>query len=447
MRVIVPIQGVVFFRNFISSGALSNIAKESEVIVVAMDPDIQRFELPAGMTFHSGVSPNPQRAQIRFWIQEFVMCGLRHRSKTFQLKLYRLSWKKKYIYPFLAFPLSARWVQKISEFFLGTDLLVDKLVQELKPDWIILPSSCEDSLTADFVKAAKKFGAKSFILVNGWDNLTSKGTLPVFPDKIGVWGPQGANDAFKIHRISRKRIEILGAPQFERYFQSEFSENGQEEVRTMNGIPQDKKVILFAGSFQPFDEITVLRILDKAIESGHLPNAHVLYRPHPWRHWRDHEDNFVSTEYKHVSLDVQVAEIFLQIKKSGKASEAKKVFPDLEYYPKIIQMAECILSPLSTFVLESLLMGKKTLAICYPDGKHFFSADKVSQYEHVQYMETSPGLKFCRDAKDLISMTQELLLPVDADKLHRDINNHLKFVVHSDNIPYAGRLAKVVSNA
>lgn len=445
MKIWVPLQGVVFFRNFISSGVLDSLAQNHKVIVSYTNDSLDTFPLPPYFQLGPKIAANQRRGFIRHHVQEFVMCGLRFRCRTFRLKLYRLSLRKRALYYLIANPFTAWLAQRVSEWYLGSDPMLNRVCRELSPDWVLIPSSCEDSLTADLVKAAKEANARSMIIVNGWDNLTSKGTLPVLPTRLGVWGPQAKEDAMSLHRMPQERIAELGAPQFENYFKPpETSKNTDNEIRQLNQIPANTSIILFAGCLQPFDETSVLRQLDQAIDRKEIPNAHVLYRPHPWRHTRDYEDHFKPEEFKHVSLDHQVGDLFLKVQKSRNTGESKKHFPDLNYYPKVIRSSEFVISPLSTFVLESLLMGKKTLAVCYSDGKHYFSADKVSQYEHVQCLQNAPGLLFSKDAKDLIKQCCELLQPTDAGDLYRRIHKHLRYVVFSDSCSYAERLASVL---
>ena len=443
VRILAVIQNAVFFRNFVSSGALSELANRYEVILSSNNPDVENYPLPAGLRWGPRLSENKSRNKIRYYIQEFVMCGLRTRCRTFGLKLYRLSWRKRFVYRLVATPWSARALQRLSEWWLGSDPEVDRLIKDLSPQWVLLPSSCEDSLTADLIKAARQAGARSLILVNGWDNLTSKGTIPVVPDKIGVWGPQAKEDALRIHDVSENRIVMLGAPHFESYFKRNgATEDTNPEIRRFNGIPDGKRVILFGGCLQPFDEVSALRLLEKAIEAGTIPNAHVLYRPHPWRHSRAYEDPFKAEEFRHVSLDQQVAEVFLKVKRGGDTGLSKKHFPDLSYYPKLIRLADFVISPLSTFVLESLLMGKRTIAICYSDGRHYFSADKVSQYEHVQCLQGAAGIQFCRDPNELPNLCRQFFEPVDEAHLYQKIREHLRYILLPNDKPYADRLAQ-----
>lgn len=447
MKIWVPIQSIVFFRNFVSSEALAPLAARHEVLISPAVSDLERYPLPEGLHWGPAITANIRRFRIRHAVQEFVMCGLRNRCATFKLKIYRLPSYKRLLFRLFAHPWTAALLQRLSEAVLGSDPVLDRQVREMAPDCVLIPSSCEDSLTADLIKAARKIGAQSVVLVNGWDNLTSKGTLPVLPDKLGVWGMQAKDDALRVHQVPERRIYVMGAPHFDAYLNKETSLGADADIRSFNGIPAGKKIILFGGCLQPFDEIAVLRQLDRAIADRQIPDAHILYRPHPWRHARAHEDMFEPAEFQHVSLDQQVADVYLDVKRRGNPALAKKFFPDLKYYPKLIQAAEFVISPLSTFVLESLLMGKRTIAICYSDGRHYFSADKVSQYEHVQYLQNTPGILFCRNAADLPAYCREFLEPTDQATLYARIRDHLRYIIAPNEEPYAHRLMRLVEQS
>ncbi len=447
MKILVPIQGIIFFRNFITSGALSDLAKHHDVLVSAANPALKEFPLPDRLRWALEFPVDKRRNKIRSFVQEFVMCGLRKRCHTFQLKIYRLSRKKQWIYPLIATHRTARWVQSLSEWVLGINHAVDRWLKAIGPDWVLIPSSSEDGLSADIIKSAHLQGIHHMLLINGWDNLTSKGTLPVHPQWLAVWGEQAKGDAIRIHDVKASQIKMLGAPHFELYFRSTPHADDIEQIRRLHHVPEGARLLLFGGCLQPFDEMAVLESLNHAISRGELGRLHVIFRPHPWRHARQHEAPFEAHKLQHVTLDNQVGPVFMKVQNLNRPVESHKHYPDLSFYPRLIQAADAVISPLSTFVLESLLMGKKTLALCYSDGKHYFSADKVSQYEHVKIMENAPGLLFCRSAPQLISDVQKILAMTHGAELTSAMARHLKSILNDDGRSYAARLAEVIENS
>ena len=92
-------------------------------------------------------------------------------------------------------------------------------------------------------------GVPIFLVIDNWDNLSSKSILWEFPDLLGVWGPEMENDAIEIHRIPANRILQLGSSRVDMGSTSNFP----------GYIKSLMPYVLFAGSgIQHIDEVDAL---------------------------------------------------------------------------------------------------------------------------------------------------------------------------------------------
>lgn len=259
----------------------------------------------------------------------------------------------------------------------GLNNALKKELEKLSPDLLIIPSSLTDWLTIDAIQISKEKHISTLVLQSGWDNLSSKGILPFLPDYIGVWGEQSARHANIYQKMPRSRIFSLGAPHYEHLkIPANIS-----EFRSNYATTEGELVVLFGGSFQQFDEVATLKIIERLIEENKLPPMKIIYRPHPWRANRFYEDNFFSYAWKHTVMDKEI-ECIYKIHKKGKYITGSSFLFSMDSLNDLYKSVDAVITPLSTLLLESLLVGKPVFAVAFNDGRHAYSADYTAQMAH-----------------------------------------------------------------
>ncbi|HZO61951.1 MAG TPA: hypothetical protein VFB35_03120 [Gaiellaceae bacterium] len=171
-------------------------------------------------------------------------------------------------------------------------------VAELGADAVVLVSRCTlGGYEADVIRIARLLGIPSILLVWSWDNLSSKAVLHEHPDHLLVWNGVQAREAVELHGVEPGRIEIVGAPGFDRFF----AEVGALEPPARS----DRPTIVYAGSSNNVapDEPDVFAAWLEALRGSADPalrEAAVRVRPHPgegrWRTWTPPDDPLVSVE-------------------------------------------------------------------------------------------------------------------------------------------------------
>tara|TARA_A100001015_G_scaffold235113_1_gene266807 strand:- start:2622 stop:3734 length:1113 start_codon:yes stop_codon:yes gene_type:complete len=261
------------------------------------------------------------------------------------------------------------------------------LINEKKIDLILMPSSGLDSITLILDRISKLNKSKKAVLINNWDNLSSKGSFWYKPEFLGVWGHQMREHAANIQNIPKKNIFITGSPTYTKYFQIR-----NKKIKS----PYRFKYFLFFGPALPFDELRVLDNIDKILTNNKkiFKSIKLIYRPHPFRHPRESEDNFFKKKFKNIILDNQ-SKTYYKKKGSG-------FYPALKYYPALIQNSELVIAPLSTMLLESLIFYKKILIINHEDDYHFTTPRRNLKYfEHLKIIKNNKLFFFSRNLKDM----------------------------------------------
>lgn len=272
-----------------------------------------------------------------------------------------------------------------------------KLLDRYDPLFSVIPTSLLDVYCNDLIMAGRASQHVVLLLQSGWDNLSSKGILHQTPDHVGVWGPQSRMHAKSIQGLAKSKPTPLGAPHYEAL--RPISAEARTEFRRRLGAAPEDRLILFGGSFRQFDETSVLRRLDEAITRGDLGAVRVIYRPHPWRADRTDEDDFFQQEWRNILFDPDMKDRYLQSKaEPGFIKRAAPMY-DMEYLAALLSSVDAVMTPMSTLLLESIIMDKPTLAIAFGDGKHAYHPGLSAKMTHFEGLESSDALIWCDDER------------------------------------------------
>ena len=303
---------------------------------------------------------------------------------------------------------------------------LEKIISQVKPDLIIYPSSAFETLGDEIIRAAKKNGrAKTLYLIDNWDNLSSKSIFPENPDYLGVWGPQSLKQAIQIHGMAEKNIHILGTPRYEVYY------DYAKRLKKRGAIRHP--YVLFAGCAVDFEEISALAKLNDVISehSAALPkNLKILYRPHPWGNRSKYLRALSQMSLKHVVVDPQIAAA------EKMALQGTAFQPDLDYYPQLLDNCLFVICPLSTMIIETTIMKKMTLVLCYDDGVSITSPDvMLKNYLHFEKLENLGCCFFVHELEKIGEAFHGAL-----GTKFRMNQDALNYYIHRDNLGYPKRL-------
>ncbi len=137
----------------------------------------------------------------------------------------------------------------------------------------------------DWIRAARELGVPSVLGVASWDNLTVKGKLREWPDRVLVWNDAQVGEASEIHGLPADRVIATGAHSYDHWFRWRPSRD-REQFCAEAGLRGDRPILLYLCS-SPFiapgeaqfvlDWIAALR----DSREPELREAGVLVRPHP----------------------------------------------------------------------------------------------------------------------------------------------------------------------
>jgi hypothetical protein len=438
-RVVAFIENDMYVRNYITSGAFDPLSRLGGIgeFAVCLASNVTKLKSAVAPEKVCGYyERNARNINLIFHFNMISMRAFQDKSKTFAIKA-ATKWFEgngRYASSYSLDEYESIKKQTISGFQNNQSL--ERILQEQKPDLAIFPITGVESTGAELVLLSRRYDFQTLFLVNGWDNLSSKGVFPLLPDYLGVWGPQSLLDAVNIQGMPPERTVLMGCARYEDYF---IPENAGTKY-----FPH--RYILFAGSVTPCDEITPLRLFDELLEELRIPDLKIVYRPHPWRNQRKCFDLFQPRDFKHVFLDPQVANDYYKEKRQGTESCSSQNYPELKYYPSLVNHALFIISPLSSMILEAALFDVPALVLAHDDGVHPIPPNLFAQFEHFQGAEDVPGWFFAKKLDDAKTLFKRMLEDFGGDspearKLRPVLSFAIRRYLYEDGYSYGQRLA------
>jgi FkbM family methyltransferase len=174
----------------------------------------------------------------------------------------------------------------LAEQRLPPDPLFDGFLNTHQPDVLLLsPLVHFGPAQADLAASARRLGIPTWMLLYSWDNLSTKGALHVWPDRMFVWNDQQRREAQALHDFPPDRVVVVGAPRFDGFFALKPAMSREEFLSSLGLEPSAPTLLYVCSSrFVSESELPFVRRWVDAIRNSSSPrmrSSNLLVRPHP----------------------------------------------------------------------------------------------------------------------------------------------------------------------
>ena len=217
------------------------------------------------------------------------------------------------------------------------------------------------------IKICEILKIPTVLIVDNWDNLSSKSLFWSCPTGLGVWGRNMENDAKLIHGMQPKVLKHIGSARF--------------RPNEQNLIPIKEEFFLFAGSGKPFiNELdAVLKVRELMNDCG-LSSVKLIYRPHPISEMNmDEIKNLLKTK-----SDIQIDPSF-----KDDLGENFYQYEALRYLESLCKYARLVIAPQSTIIVESLSLGTPVISLNWADD--YTRERPLDEYTHLLELSGTIG--------------------------------------------------------
>ncbi len=432
-------------RHFLHSGSFNEIGSTHEMKFVfpeknhrrVAEMDWEQLDLPGP---HEHLTILPERQITWKWL--YLVDQLRWKPGAQAKALRRLhrcnaGWKAAILLTALGLPgirQVFQWAAHRKLRALPFNALRELLDRE-QPDILIHPCVMEGVFLNDLIEESKSRNIPLVVIMNSWDNPSTKRAMIGNPDWLLVWGEQTHRHAVDLAGMPPERTLKFGAAQFEVY--REPPQMNREEFCQLNGVDPALPLLIYAGSSKGTREIDHLRQLDAAVESGALPPTTLLYRPHPWGNGGEGGVNILDEPWRHVIIEHSMREYLEQVR----AGKTQICLSDYRHTHEVLTHCDALISPLSTIILEAALHGKP--AMCFlpdTDQSNHFRHD--SQLMHFQDMFEMQEILVAHGARELLPRTIELLARSRAEGWAEKMAKAAEYFVEPHDSPYGDRITE-----
>ena len=221
-------------RSLVESKTLNALLLNFKITIFSSPDIVNKFpELCKSDTIVSFI---PDKKTNKLFAKQLRLGTLkfRKRSSSFRFRISRniLSdyWPEKKITSLISWvgKRLIRLIQNLFDFVTTSDYAYNKIqhayyasileiipnsdIEDLKLDLIIGWCQTSEPSAIASILYAKQLKIPSALVIDNWDNLTSKNVLPVLPDYVTVLGEIDRNNAVNIHGFSYDRIWAIGMP-------------------------------------------------------------------------------------------------------------------------------------------------------------------------------------------------------------------------------------------
>jgi hypothetical protein len=272
---------------------------------------------------------------------------------------------------------------------------LDRICKENLPDLIVLISNGAEPSLLEVPMVALKNKIPWNLVVDNWDNLSSKTVFWDKPNHIYVWGNHHSETAVKFHGISRQKITEIGTPRL--------------TFPTLSGDREPQSnIILYAGMQPSYDEVSDLENL---INQSQVNNYQLIYRPHPLRKFTIDEKNRIQDMAKIENFYLNFSENF--------KDHRNNVLTSLLLNPKYLESKKdellsknllCVIATPTSLALEALIYEQQLIMVARNDKIHKTTAATYwNLYPYFEPLKNDKGLRVATNNFEMLRELKEVI--------------------------------------
>lgn len=229
----------------------------------------------------------------------------------------------------------------------------------------------------------KRIEVPSMVVVDNWDNLSSKSIFPLEPNALICFGQQSVNFAHSIQKFKECKIYPIGSARFEIY---RGVIEGSEKKEPLQ--------ILYAGSSIAAEDLEILELFENYYLTNNV-NINFKYRRHPY------------PQGPELNLD----DLYLKFPRLFKPGQvlSSGVLESLEQTKEELRTTKILVAMPTTFLLEGILCKIPTILISFESTKvRTSSRVMIKELEHLKDIEKVQNISLVESSIELFDALNRL---------------------------------------
>ena len=273
---------------------------------------------------------------------------------------------------------------------------------------LILSGGAYSGFESSVISNSKKLKIKNLLLIDNWDNLSSKSIILFEPNATIVWGDEMAKEVVAIHKFTQTNIFKLKPLRF------------NFPAKSTNPFSGEKYVLFSGSGGLVFPELDMLEKCANELNKL-LGDIKLIYRPHPstisnYIEFRK-EFSIRFKDFRNVEIDSSINEYSAQDWYS---------LADLHRVDHLIKNCEFVITPHSTMLIEAHFNGKPAVALSSSILENKDSPKHWYEYQHLVDYRKNPLLILVEDAGLLKEgLTRAIKLQSDPEIIRSSCQNYI----------------------
>lgn len=224
----------------------------------------------------------------------------------------------------------------------------------------------------------KKIKVPSMVVVDNWDNLSSKSIFPLEPNALICFGQQSVDFARSIQKFNECKIYPIGSARFEIY------------RGVIEGCEKkEPRQILYAGSSIAAEDLEILELFENYYSTNNV-DINFKYRRHPY------------PQGPELNLD----DLHLKFPKLFKPGQVlpSRALESLEQTKEELRTTKILVAMPTTFLLEGVLCKIPTILISFKSKKiRTSSRTMIEELEHLKGIENIHNISLVKNSNELFA--------------------------------------------
>jgi hypothetical protein len=250
------------------------------------------------------------------------------------------------------------------------------------------------------IQVAHALGITTALSVLSWDNLSSKGRLPLPCSAVLVWNERMERELLASYpALSPEQVHITGAPQFDFYRREDFWESREAFLRRLGGDPS-RPLLLYAGvtpALMPREHEVVERLAE-ALRAGAVRGCpQLLVRLHPKDDGRRYEE--LRRRYPEVLFTVPGR------RHGGRLKEWQPDVEDVRVLVNTVRHSDVHINVASTMTVDAAVVDRPVINVTYdlrPPGDLSSWGVRIYDATHYLPIPKTGGVRLARTPEELV---------------------------------------------
>jgi hypothetical protein len=301
---------------------------------------------------------------------------------------------------FSSFP-SLRQLALDSERFIIRDRNVEGLLSTKQPDLILLGSPGYTTQDAILLHAAVRRGIAVIVAVMSWDNLSSKGFINPYPNRLLVWSEHMKREAVSLHAMPPERIVVTGAPLYDMFANQSRFGSRRENLKQLKLDP-NRRLILYGTSNAAYvpNEMEIVKCVAQWVEDDSLGMpCQLCVRLHPQAVSGPYK--FLLEPYRKLTSE-RVKIDFPPVRESSLLWDLPT--EDIEHLVRLLRDSDVVINTASTLAIDAAVLDRPVVSVAYDasgDLPYDRSVRRYYDYTHMLHVVRSGAVQLANSADDL----------------------------------------------